>query len=186
MKHIAAPLGLLSIGFGPAGIPVPPPLGEPVTAENAKQPVGHIRADSVLTPLYPNWGAMPDNPVALGPAGRAHIDLDDLLTYLMAHASQSPALLPPKQWAVLHSPVGDGEFALGWAVSPSGLLLHSGSNTLNFAEVALDLKRGAVAAVVSNDASSQGTIDDTIASALQAAYAARALADNAAIAAGSN
>jgi CubicO group peptidase (beta-lactamase class C family) len=119
-RGVFGPLGMTSAGFGP-------PLGD--------QPQGHrptlLRG---LVPVPPGPGA--DNIAALGPAGRVHLSAGDMLIYLRAHLVRDPDLLTEDSWARLHRAEGPGDYALGW-VAQDGMLRHSGSNTLWFAQMRL-------------------------------------------------
>jgi len=99
-------------------------------------------------------GAFTDNPVALGPAGRVHMSLGDLITWLEVHRDQPADFLTPENWQILHTPPFGGNYALGWVVMPDGSLWHNGSNTLWYADVLIDFADGLVAATTANDASS--------------------------------
>ena len=129
-RHVLGPLGLASAGFGP-------PLGD--------QPRGHDHGAPILQ----------DNPAAMGPAGRLHLNLPDLLAYLAAHRDR-PALLGRATWRELHRPRFGSDYALGWFVSPQGNLWHNGSNTAWYAEAAVERDSGLVMAHCSNDAALMG------------------------------
>ena len=133
-EHVFQPLALISAGFGPPGTP-----------GKLDQPVGHMDT----TPYPPGPGAPADNPVALGPAGRVHMNLRDLTAYLRAHMQQLPTFLKPDSWKTLHTPPFDGDYAMGWVVR-NGTLWHNGSNTLWYAEMVVDPKAITVAAVACN------------------------------------
>ncbi len=135
-EGLFTPLKLMSAGFGPPG---------------ADQPSGHIiAADGTRSPT----GI--DNPVALGPAGRVHMSLGDLVSYLELHRDQPASWLTAQGWQTLHTPPFGGNYALGWIVLPDASLWHNGSNTVWYAEVSVDRAAGTVAAVASNDASGFG------------------------------
>jgi CubicO group peptidase (beta-lactamase class C family) len=139
-QHLFAPLGLSSAGFGPPG-----------RQDANEQPSGHA--------LGPEGTRMPhflDNPVALGPAGRVHMNLADLITYLSAHRDRPKALLSTESWAKLHTPPFGGNYALGWFAAPDGALWHNGTNSIWYAEAIVDRANGVVAAFVSNDTSFAG------------------------------
>jgi hypothetical protein len=99
---------------------------------------------------YPIGGIVTDNPVVLGPAGRIHVSLADLLRYLSAHRDRSD-YLRPDTWTVLHTPPFVGNYAMGWIVRGDGALSHAGYNTLWYAVVLVDAAAGIVAAAASND-----------------------------------
>jgi CubicO group peptidase (beta-lactamase class C family) len=132
--HVFKPLGLASAGFGPPGTP-----------GKLDQPVGHAGP----TPFPPGPGKTADNPVALGPAGRVHMNLRDLCAYLDAHLRQPDGFLKPDSWKTLHTPPFEGTYAMGW-IAEGGRLWHNGSNTLWYSEMCVDTVKGAVAAVACN------------------------------------
>jgi len=134
------PLGLASAGFGAPG-----------RAGATDQPVGHARSgQGGALQAYPPGGPITDNPVVIGPAGRVHIGLADLLLYLAAHRDGSE-FLKLESWRILHTPPFGGGYAMGWIVFPDGALSHGGSNTLWYAEVRVDRTAGVVAAAAAND-----------------------------------
>lgn len=133
-EHVFRPLALTSAGFGAPGTP-----------GKLDQPVGHVGA----TPYPPGPGQISDNPVALGPAGRVHMNLRDLVAYLRAHGQQLATFLTPDSWKTLHTPPFGDDYAMGWVVR-NGALWHNGSNTLWYAEMVVDPKTMTVAAVACN------------------------------------
>jgi CubicO group peptidase (beta-lactamase class C family) len=136
-EHLFEPLQLASAGFGAPG-----------QKGKIDQPVGHAGGEDRRA--YPIGGIVTDNPVALGPAGRIHMSLPDLLRYLSAHRDRS-AYLRPDTWTALHTPPFVGNYAMGWIVRGNGALSHAGSNTLWYAEVLVDPAAGIAAAAGSND-----------------------------------
>src|SRR5262249_14760677 len=105
------PLGLATGGCGAPG-----------RAGATDQPVGHARSGpGGALQAYPPSGPITDNPVVLGPAGRVHFGLADLLRYLAAHRDGSN-FLKPDSWRLLHTPPFGGGYAMGWAVRPDGAL----------------------------------------------------------------
>jgi CubicO group peptidase (beta-lactamase class C family) len=139
-EHLFAPLQLSSAGFGAPG-----------HKDQTDQPVGHAKAPAGEgRQAYPIGGIVTDNPVALGPAGRIHMSLPDLLRYLGAHRDRTD-YLKPDTWTTLHTPPFAGTYAMGWIVRGNGALTHAGSNTLWYAEVLVDPAAGIVAAAASND-----------------------------------
>jgi CubicO group peptidase (beta-lactamase class C family) len=118
--EVFAPLGLVRAGFGP-------PEGD--------QPQGHRGGIfGGLRPVPP--GPRADNIPALGPAGRVHLTAAEMLRFLRAHLVADPDYLSAESWVRLHRPAGPGAYALGWA-EMDGVLRHSGSNTLWFAQMRL-------------------------------------------------
>jgi CubicO group peptidase (beta-lactamase class C family) len=134
-REVFGPLGLASAGFGP-------PEGD--------QPQGHRGGlFGGLRPVPP--GPQADNIPALGPAGRVHLSAGDMLAYLRAHLLRDPGYLTPDSWARLHRAEGPGDYALGW-VDAGGVLRHSGSNTLWFAQMRLYRAEGVAVFVAVNSA----------------------------------
>lgn len=136
--HVFEPLRLTSAGFGAPG-------------EKGKltQPAGHLFRNDRLVGLPPG-SPFTDNPYALGPGGRVHMGLDDVLTYLSAHRDAT-AFLKRHSWRILHTPPFGGDYAMGWMIRPDGALGHSGSNTLWYAEVLFDRNEGVSAVAATNE-----------------------------------
>ena len=119
--EIFDPLHMKSAGWGP-------PPGE--------QPQGHLGEPAAgLQPVGNGAGA--DNPPVLNSAGRLHIQPRDHLQFLAAHARRDAHFLKPESWKALHDPAPGTGYALGWGVQ-QGLLVHAGSNTMWFQQVAVD------------------------------------------------
>jgi CubicO group peptidase (beta-lactamase class C family) len=137
--YLFKPLGLQSAGFGPPG------------REGATdQPVGHSDNLPSGARPHPVGSRITDITAALGPAGRVHMNLRDMLRYLTAHRDRSE-FLKPHTWTTLHTPPFGGDYAMGWIVRPNGALFHAGSNTLWYAEVLVDSARGFAAVAACND-----------------------------------
>lgn len=137
-EQVFAPLGLGSAGFGP-----------PRTSRPPSQPLGHARGpDGFLHPETRRDKA--DLPVVLGPAGLAHINLGDLLTYLKAHRDRPATFLSQASWERLQTAPFGGYSALGWGVDAQGSLGHTGSNGLWWAQVFIDRPASLVFAGVQN------------------------------------
>jgi hypothetical protein len=142
--------GLHSLSLTSAG------FGAPGTPGKLDQPLGHSRAtpDSptlIPAPLGP--GKFLATPVAKGPAGRVHISLPDLITYLSAHLERPSSFLRPDLWTTLQTSAG-GDYAMGWEVQADGRLVHSGSNGFWYAYVSIDPANRTVAAAVADDGGS--------------------------------
>jgi CubicO group peptidase (beta-lactamase class C family) len=136
-RHLFEPLGLETAGFGAPG-----------RAGAIEQPEGHARGLLGLRSYPPGAGGN-DNPAVLGPAGRVHMGLGDLLRFAGAHRDRS-ALLTSDSWGHLHTPPFGGDYAMGLVARDDGSLWHNGSNTLWYAEVLIDPVRGLVAAAAAN------------------------------------
>jgi CubicO group peptidase (beta-lactamase class C family) len=138
--HLFEPLELPSAGFGAPG-----------RRGATDQPLGHVKEQNgEARRAHPIGGGVTDNPAVLGPAGRIHMSLQDLLRYLAAHRDRT-AFLKPQTWTTLHTPPFGGDYAMGWVVRRNGALWHNGSNTLWYAEVLFDSAEGIVAAAACND-----------------------------------
>jgi CubicO group peptidase (beta-lactamase class C family) len=143
VERLFGPLGMRTAGFGAPG-----------HAGQLDQPVGHRAGPlpflfkDARRAAEPGSQELTDNVAAMGPAGRVHLSMPDLIRYLEAHRQRS-ALLSPGSWAKLHTPPFGGNYALGWEVQPDGSLWHNGSNTLWYAEVKISSRASACA--VSND-----------------------------------
>lgn len=141
VAHLFQPLGIASAGFGAPGTP-----------GKLDQPLGHgVDRPDHLVAVEVGPGKPSDNPVALGPAGRVHMSLSDVVLYLNAHMSQPESFLKAGSWKTLHTPPFTGRYAMGWMVGADGQLWHNGSNTVWYAEIAVDPARKAVAAAATND-----------------------------------
>jgi CubicO group peptidase (beta-lactamase class C family) len=139
--HLFQPLGLSTAGFGAPG-----------HKGATDQPVGHAKAMfGEARHAYPVGERVTDNPAVLGPAGRVHMSLQDLLRYLAAHRDATD-YLRPETWKLLHTPAFGGDYAMGWVVRSDGALWHNGSNTLWYAEALVVAEGGEiVAAAAAND-----------------------------------
>lgn len=159
-EELFGPLNLISAGFGAPG-----------TKDQIDQPLGHTVGGDKRTAMPVGPGKTTDNPTALGPAGRVHMSLIDMLTYLRAHADQPTSYLKPESWKMLHTPHFGGDYALGWMVRADGVLWHNGSNTLWYAESLFHPATGAVACAAGNDAApqTQKAVSQAAASAFAAA-----------------
>jgi D-alanyl-D-alanine carboxypeptidase len=150
-REVFAPLGLGTAGFGP-------PEGA--------APWGHrLSLIGGLGPVAP--GPEADNIAALGPAGRVHLSGADMLRYLRAHLVGESGFLSPESWARLHAPQGPGDYAMGW-VARDGVLRHSGSNTMWFAQMRLCPGDG-VAVFVAVNAAALGLAQRPVDAAAEAA-----------------
>lgn len=157
--HVFTPLGMNSAGFGAPGTP-----------GRIDQPIGHnAGANGPHTP-YPPGGAVSDNPAALGPAGRVHATLDDVLTFCAAHRDRT-SLLRPETWDTLHTPPFGGDYAMGW-VKHGNRFWHNGSNTLFYSEMVFDTETGIVSAAACNDGNVEAVTPSIRAALQDAGYAA--------------
>ena len=127
-EKVFQPLKLGSAGFGAPG-----------SAEKVDQPWPHLGAGKKFGPVTP--GPLADNPPAIGPAGTVHMGIRDFAKYAGWHAAEGKrhgALLGAEFFTKLHTAIGGGDYALGWRVmerpwAGGRVLVHNGSNTMNFA-----------------------------------------------------
>lgn len=134
-----APLGITSGGFGaPAG----------------DQPWGH-GGGVAIDPA----GPVSDNPLALGPAGTAHMSLQDYARFLGLFLNGGGAVLSAETTAVLTRPVGTGRppYGGGWLVvegqpwAGGSALTHDGSNTFWYLSAWVAPGAGRAFVAASND-----------------------------------
>ena len=159
--EVFAPLGVRRAGQGAPGV-----------RGFIEQPVGHLVEDGKRTPRQPGQDD-DDNVVASGPAGRVHMPMADMLTYLSAHRDRPAAFLKAASWEKLHTPPFGGNDALGWFTGEGGRLFHGGSNTLWQGEVLVDPTARFVCAACANDAApeTQRAVGEMLLSARAAALA---------------
>lgn len=158
-QEVFTPLGLKRAGQGAPG-----------TRGKIDQPIGHAVVDAKRIP-HPLGGPDDDNVAALGPAGRVHMPMADMLTYLAAHRDRPASFLKAASWDSLHTPHFGDSYALGWYTRKDGRLWHGGSNTLWVGIVIVDPKTGVVCAACANDAApqTQATVEEVALSARAAA-----------------
>lgn len=128
-ERVWQPLGMDSAGFGP-----PPDT------------LGHRTFWRWRFPQDPSQGQV-DNTSIIDPAGRAHMSIQDLLTFGGAHLAG--------RWPELQVPALQ-DYACGWVVrSPQlrayPLVWHNGSNTLWYCLLILAPEQQAVLAFATND-----------------------------------
>jgi CubicO group peptidase (beta-lactamase class C family) len=143
--------------------------GSPGRKGRIDQPLGHTVTDGKRVP---DPAGMPgsDNEAVYGPAGRVHMPLADMITYLKAHRDRPAKFLKAESWSKLHTPHFGGSYALGWVLRNDGSLWHSGTNTMWYAEVMVDTRTGTVCASCANDATpaTSATVADLLMSARNA------------------
>jgi CubicO group peptidase (beta-lactamase class C family) len=159
--EVFAPLGIKHAGQGAPGV-----RGKIV------QPIGHAVTKGVRVP-HPLGGLDDDNIAAMGPCGRVHMPMADMLVYLAAHRDRPAKFLKAASWDTLHKPHFGGNYALGWFTSEDGRLFHAGSNTLWNGQVLVDPKGGFVCAACANDAApeTERAVEEVLLSARAAALA---------------
>ncbi len=131
-KKLFEPLGMPSCGFGAAGN---------TEATTPDQPWPHTSLNGVFTPVSPTSAL--DNPKSLGPAGTVHCSLQDWGKFLQAHLNgfnrRDTPILRASSYQKLHTPYPGQEYTpgawLSFAFRNRMALQHTGSNTMNFANV---------------------------------------------------
>lgn len=137
--QVFKPLGMDQAGFGP-------PKGD--------APQGH-RLNPLTGALTPvGDGPEADNPMALGPAGTAHVTLDDWASFIRVFLDPKQTFLSPDSLKRLITPAPGAAYALGWGIVDdplSGpLLAHAGSNTMWYAQAAIAREHGVGVLVTAN------------------------------------
>lgn len=137
-SELFAPLGITSGGFGA-------PVGD--------QPWGHSGGVAI------DPAGVSDNPLALGPAGTAHMTLQDYARFLGLFLNGGGEVLSAETLSVLTRPVGSGRPAYGggwgivdgqpWAGGPA--LTHDGSNTMWYLSAWVAPGAGRAFVAASND-----------------------------------
>ncbi len=133
-QKIFAPLKMSSCGFGSPGNPA---LASP------DQPWPHVLQNGIFAPV-PASSAL-DNPQSLGPAGTVHCSLSDWSQFLQTHLNgfrqRNTPILRAVSFAKLHTPYPGQEYTpggwLSFSIRNQMVLQHTGSNTMNFANVLL-------------------------------------------------
>jgi CubicO group peptidase (beta-lactamase class C family) len=145
-EELFEPLGMSSCGVGPT------------SREDERTPSGpwgHARANGTWVPRHF------DNPLAMAPSSSVHCSLEDWGKFLKLHLdgfNEAPRLLTAETFRKLHQthPAGDSSYTYGgwnllsrrWASGP--VLAHTGSNTLNYANVWIAPRRNAFVLATAN------------------------------------
>lgn len=157
-ERLFTPLDMTSAGFGPAASP-----------KKVDHTWGHLPEEGKLMPIPPSLTA--DNPPSFTPAGRVHLSILDLAKYANFHlglAKEAP--LDADALKFLHTAVAPGdEYALGWITMERDwgggkVLMHNGSNTMNYAVIWLapEKKFAAMALCNSGDDSAEEVCDEVV------------------------
>lgn len=169
-RYVFEPLGIEAFGFGAPGS-----RGVP------DQPRGHARGPipgAPLTPIQP--GPHSDNPIAITPAGRVHMSLEDWARYVREHLRGREGrsdLLPREAWERLHTDPYGARYAMGWGVAERAwggrVISHAGSNTMWYCVVWASPEEG-FAVLVATNAAGEGAEQgaDKVAGALIGAFVA--------------
>ncbi len=141
--EVFRPLGLTSGGFGA-------PVGD--------QPWGHSAQGGQPRPMDPG-NPFSENPLALGPAATAHLNLKDYATFVGQFLTEGDGWLKPETVAhLITPPVAIGRsYALGW-ITVAGqpwargtVIAHEGTNTMWHSMVVADPAGGRAFIALSND-----------------------------------
>ena len=139
--EVFVPLGLTSAGFGA-------PKGD-----NAR---GHRRTGEAAIAMDPEDDGS-DNPLALGPAGTAHMTAADYARFLQIFLTEGGGWLQPGTVRRLITPAEGQSYAYGWIVLPpqswarGPVIAHEGSNTMWHAIAIVDPAGGRALFGLSND-----------------------------------
>ncbi len=126
-ERLFGPLQMASCGFGPTA-----------TGEVRDQPWAHADLGESFRPVDI------DNPPFMGPAGRVHCSLEDWGKFAAVFFDGATFVSDPSRAALTAAVPKDdnrgGGYALGWAVpeleqSKIPMLMHDGSNTVNYASI---------------------------------------------------
>ena len=159
VNRIYAPLGLRTAGLGPQA-----------TTGRYDAPIGYQIDGEAITPMP--WGPPADVPPVVGPAGAAHMSVLDFARWAGWNAGggkRGPALVKPETLDRIrraHISTGkipnprpgtpqEGEYAMGWGLvkfdwTPTPVLTHNGSNSMNFAKILVDRDKDLGVVVVTN------------------------------------
>jgi D-alanyl-D-alanine carboxypeptidase len=135
------PLGMTSAGFG---------------APTGDQPRGHRDVFGQARTVEPDE-PVSDNPPFLGPAGTAHMTLEDYARFLVLFLTDGGGFVTPETMARLTTPPDGGDYALGWVVATNSpltggpMLAHEGSNTMWHVTTIVAPARGVAVVGASND-----------------------------------
>jgi hypothetical protein len=149
-REVFEPLQLTTAGFGPPKSDV-----DENGIKGITQPQGHTKLFGWKRPA----GEDADNTAIIGPAGIAHMSLEDLCTYATEHLRGDQGqgqLLSAETYQRLHTPNLD-DYAYGWVQREARgkffppLYWHNGSNTMWYALVVFVPSTNKVIAVTSND-----------------------------------
>lgn len=150
------PLRMTSAGFG---------------APTGAQPLGHRDVFGQSVTVRPDEPAS-DNPPFLGPAGTAHMTLEDYGRFLALFLTDGGGFVTPETMTRLTTPPEGGDYALGWGVATNSpltggpMLAHEGSNTMWHVTTIVAPARGMAVVGVSNDHTRGGPATRRLAAAL--------------------
>lgn len=139
--ELFTPLGLTSAGFG---------------APKGDNAWGHRRMGETAIAMDPGDDGS-DNPLALGPAGTAHMTAADYARFLQVFLTEGGGWLKPETIQRLITPAEGQPYAYGWIALPpqpwakGPAIAHEGSNTLWHAIAIVDPVGGRALFGLSND-----------------------------------
>lgn len=159
VDRVFTPLDLKTAGLGPQS-----------TLGRIDAPLGHVVEGKKTRSFLA--GPRADNLPVLGPAGIAHMSVLDFARWAGWNAGRGkrgPRLVKPETMTKLQNPVitmsekkdaapgtpGRGGYAFGWGTmtvewAPKPLITHSGSNTMNLAQIWLDPEGDLAMVLVTN------------------------------------
>jgi len=159
VDRVFTPLDLKTAGLGPQS-----------TLGRIDAPLGHLIEGTKTRSFLA--GPRADNLLVLGPAGIAHMSVLDFARWAGWNAGRGkrgPRLVKPETMTKLQKPIitmtdkkdaapgtpDRGGYALGWGTmpvewAPRPLITHSGSNTMNLAQIWLDPERDFAMVLVTN------------------------------------
>lgn len=139
--ELFTPLGLTSAGFG---------------APKDENAWGHRRMGETAIAMDPSDDGS-DNPLALGPAGTAHMTAADYGRFLRVFLTEGGGWLQPETMRRLVMPAEGQSYAYGWITLPpqpwakGPVIAHEGSNTMWHAIAIVDPAGGRALFGLSND-----------------------------------
>ena len=145
--ELFTPLGLTSAGFG---------------APKGDNAWGHRRMGETAIAMDP-MDSGSDNPLALGPAGTAHMTAADYARFLQIFLTEGGGWLQPETVRRLITPADGQSYVCGWIVLPpqpwarGPVIAHEGSNTMWHAIAIVDPAGGRALFGLSNDGGRGGS-----------------------------
>ncbi len=143
VSEVTQPFGLNSAGFG--------------APTHASAAWGHRQILGFQKAMDPNK-VTSDNAAWMGPAGRLHLSMDDLLRWGQLHLSackgRAPDFLTQESCIAMRTP-NAADYGLGWVIHRSpeydaALIWHNGSNTMWYTAVMMVPKYDLVIAMATN------------------------------------
>ena len=158
-ERIFKPLDLKTAGIGPQA-----------TVGKVDAPLGHRLENGKLIAILSSPQA--DNPLVIGPAGTAHMSVNDFARWggwMAGQGKRPPHLVKAETMKKLVTPViatgvsstsnttvaGAAEYALGWGIQNMSwtshpIAFHGGSNGMNKADIWIDTQSDAAIVVMTN------------------------------------